>query len=387
MNDNQQNPNKWPLQWIIYWHYKNLEHQVLNYLNQVQHKVIRYIVNLSFWDHTRWRNKISQQRDQYTINDYINKLTNNFDDKKIIRTIFETQLKWHNANKNSSISKQTGLTICYNILESIYPLFGVVGIQPLTDKNKDVFILRYVKDLIESIGSIKLEIKRYPIQLDINSTVKCKYPKNPNINDSDLKFVLSHEFCHQIITKVINDLWTLANKNDVVELDFNTMDITQYPFIQDKIGLVHVHINKLANEIARNTRRGAGNFVITSPVGVSLLQTSKFFTPITKTTSSSSPSFNTLTLMGYINKTIGVYCMMTELPTTKIPFIVGYKGKASQYDSGYTYAPNLLVYPTDETDEDITLSTIDACHTFESEETLLVGSHDYYRLLLLEFAL
>jgi hypothetical protein len=103
-----------------------------------------------------------------------------------------------------------------------------------------------------------------------------------------------------------------------------------------------VHINRTSNEIARLTRRGAGNFIIVDPITLSILQGDKNspFVKIDDETAEKQKNLFRLKLVGTLNNTTRVYC---DVLGTDV--IVGYKG-STETDTGIIYSPYVLLMST-----------------------------------------
>lgn len=101
-----------------------------------------------------------------------------------------------------------------------------------------------------------------------------------------------------------------------------------------------VTINMAANEIARQTRRGAGNHVHVSPKVLEILVNSakSVFAP-----AAGRKGTNSCYLAGTLNGTIRVYCNhLLEEKTV----LLGYKGSNGQVDAGLIVAPYMPVLST-----------------------------------------
>lgn len=99
-------------------------------------------------------------------------------------------------------------------------------------------------------------------------------------------------------------------------------------------------IHQVANKIAHKTRRGAGNFIVVSPLIASILQTaSTVFEPAIVADSSTRIRVdNGNKFVGTIG-TIKVFC---SLSIAEGSILVGYKGK-SEHDAGYILGPYVAI--------------------------------------------
>ena len=132
----------------------------------------------------------------------------------------------------------------------------------------------------------------------------------------------------EIYEEIKNDISIIAHKEtfDVTEKINSLSEVSQ-----TEITILAIYINKCANDIARRTRRGAGNFIIVSETVAEILMRSNHFV----VTSSNEYNYGYVTYLGILNGAIKVYCDFNiEYNKT----IVGYKG-AGETDVGYIYAP------------------------------------------------
>ncbi len=378
--DINNNPNKWPLHWILYWYYKNFEYKVLNKLYINQDKLIKFIINLSCWNYTPWYKQIDKKRDWYTVIDYTNQLTTDNKFKKIINTIFENQLKWIEQNPHPIISKKDILIICFNTLKQIVSLSNLVGIQPLTEDNMNTFIMKY-KQSHDNI--LSLEVIKNPVdELITLNSYNCVPNKDKAIG---LYPTIGFLFGEQIAKTILQNVLNLAKQSKITEVELTPIDDNSISFFVERVKALTIHINVLANDIARTTRRGAGNIVITNQTGGSLLQMlPNFVAPFTNTPSICNGHIK---LIGNLSGLINVYVTHFDFDTTKIPFLVGYKGRSNQIDTGFVYSPNTLCqiseWPHTE-NESFHLSSSEYQYSFEATDEFPNNSTDYYRLLLVD---
>lgn len=153
------------------------------------------------------------------------------------------------------------------------------------------------------------------------------------------------EIVQEIDAEIINDLLALAGT--VRAFDFAATGGTTYApaFAGDRFANIGIRINEVANEIARKTRRGAGNFIVVSPMLVSVLQSAakSVFAPAV---SGSFEGPNNTKLVGTLNGTIKVYSYLWNqaqpgltAPAGTDKILVGYKGGQGETDAGYFYCP------------------------------------------------
>ena len=221
--------------------------------------------------------------------------------------------------------------------------------------------------------------------------------------ESEMTQALSAEIVQEIDQEIITDLIALAGTVD----NFDGAGSGYYggggagnyapAFVGDRLANLGVVINRVANEIARKTRRGAGNFIVVSPLVVSVLQSAakSVFAPAVE---GSFKGPNNTQLVGTLNGTIKVYSYiwnqagasngLASPPVTGLPtndtILVGYKGGNGETDTGYFYCPyiplmssGVVVNPTT-FQPVVSLMTRYGKAIFTDTATSLGNSADYY---------
>jgi hypothetical protein len=167
--------------------------------------------------------------------------------------------------------------------------------------------------------------------------------------ESELTKAMSAEIVQEIDAEIIADLIALAGTTRTFNYD-DTSGTTYAPaFTGDRFANLGVRINEVANEIGRKTRRGAGNFIVVSPMIVSVLQSAakSVFAPAVE---GSFKGPNNTQLVGTLNGQIKVYSYLWNQAQSlgagsagagygSDTIIVGYKGGNGETDCGYWYAP------------------------------------------------
>jgi hypothetical protein len=216
--------------------------------------------------------------------------------------------------------------------------------------------------------------------------------------ESEMTQALSAEIVQEIDQEIITDLLALAG---TVE-SFDGAGAGVYgaagnytpAYVGDRLANISVIINRVANEIARKTRRGAGNFIVVSPMIVSILQSASksVFAPAVD---GSFKGPNNTMLVGTLNGTIKVYSYLWNQTGAGLDLgvvqganndtiLIGYKGGNGETDAGYFYCPyiplmssGVIVNPT--TFQPVTsLMTRYGKAVFTDDATSLGNSADYY---------
>ena len=205
--------------------------------------------------------------------------------------------------------------------------------------------------------------------------------------ESEMTKALSAEIVQEIDSEIIQDLLGLAGT--VRTFDFNASSGPTYApaWVGDRYSHLAVYINEIANEIARKTRRGAGNYIVVSPVVVSILQSAAkaVFAPAVE---GSFKGPNNTQLVGTLNGTIKVYSYIwnQEQLASSNPnrILIGYKGGNGETDAGYFYCPYIplmssgVVVNPDTYNPSVSLMTRYAKLAFTDPTTSLGNSADYY---------
>ena len=215
--------------------------------------------------------------------------------------------------------------------------------------------------------------------------------------EAEITQALSAEIVHEIDNEIVSDLIRLAGTTET--FDMSSGAFTGVPhYVGDRHAVLGVLINKVANEIAAKTRRGAGNFIVVSPQVVSVLQSAakSVFAPAV---SGSFEGPNNTRLVGVLNGTIKVYSFLFNASfgvvasgtspnggatSTSDIVLVGYKGGNGETDTGYFYCPyvplmtsNTVVDPNTYNNQLMVMTRYGKV-TFVSNASSLANSADYY---------
>lgn len=205
--------------------------------------------------------------------------------------------------------------------------------------------------------------------------------------ESEMTKALSAEIVQEIDSEIIQDLLGLAGTVRTFDFD-NSLGPDYAPaWVGDRYSHLAVYINEIANEIARKTRRGAGNYIVVSPVLVSVLQSAAkaVFAPAVE---GSFKGPNNTMLVGTLNGTIKVYSYIWNQEqfagSSPNRILVGYKGGNGETDAGYFYCPYIplmssgVVVNPDTYNPSISLMTRYSKLAFTDPTTSLGNSADYY---------
>ena len=232
------------------------------------------------------------------------------------------------------------------------PLRHLVGIQPMQGPVGLAYFLRY-RSKDEETGNyedyipcatedkkIRLEVvsqahEAGTRQLEAGWTIEAMADlKSFHGLDVEAEMVvaLSNEIRNEITSSTVNDLYRIAGEPEIVKLDGS---------LKDQINILGITINRTANEIARKTRRGAGNWIVV-PYLLSTFFKPKYFSkgvfaPIEK---DRNTPLGDLQQIGTLNGCIRVY---TSFGVPDDEILVGYKGGNGESDAGYSYCPYIPI--------------------------------------------
>jgi hypothetical protein len=207
--------------------------------------------------------------------------------------------------------------------------------------------------------------------------------------ENELSQVVSAEIVQEIDSEILSDLLALAGT--VGTYDYSTIGLgPQYQpaYLGDRFANLGIVINAVANEIARKTRRGPGNFIVVSPMVVSILQSAakSVFAPAV---AGSFKGPNNTMLVGTLNGTIKVYSYLWNQVSglgsaVNDVILVGYKGGNGETDTGYFYCPYIPLMSSGVVINPTTFQPVVSMMTrygktaFTQTQTSLGNSADYY---------
>ena len=213
--------------------------------------------------------------------------------------------------------------------------------------------------------------------------------------ENEMTTALSAHIVQEIDNEILADLITIAGT--VGTWDGSLPGAPGYytpTFVGDRFANLSAQIMWIVNEIARKTRRGAGNFIVCSPMMVSVLQvaTKSVFAPAIQ---GSFKGPNNSMLVGTLNGTIKVYSYLwNQVNPTESTFaglntgddtvLIGYKGGNGELDTGYFYCPYIPLMSSGVVINPSTFQPVVSLMTrygktaFLSKVTSLGNSADYY---------
>jgi hypothetical protein len=144
--------------------------------------------------------------------------------------------------------------------------------------------------------------------------------------EAEIMAALAQEITAEIDQEVIGSLRTLAGTAAVSGTA---------TFVGDEHAALAVLINRVANQIATRTRRGAGNYAVVSPTALTILQ-SATTSAFARSTEGTFEAPTNTKFVGTLNGAMRVYVDAYASDATSV--LVGYKG-ASEADAPAFYCP------------------------------------------------
>jgi len=150
--------------------------------------------------------------------------------------------------------------------------------------------------------------------------------------EAEIMAALAQEITSEIDQEILQSLRSLAN----TEFTFDQAAVSgTATFVGDEHAALAVLINRTANLIAQRTRRGAGNWAVTSPQSLTILQ-SATTSAFARTTEGAFEAPTNTKFVGTLNSAMKVYVDSYAADSTAV--LVGYKG-ASESDAPSFYCP------------------------------------------------
>ena len=150
--------------------------------------------------------------------------------------------------------------------------------------------------------------------------------------EAEIMAALAQEITAEIDQEVIQSLRSLATTQETYDQAAVSGTAT---FVGDEHAALAVLINRVANNIAARTRRGAGNYAVVSPTALTILQ-SATTSAFARSTEGTFEAPTNTKFVGTLNASMRVY--VDGYATDATPVLVGYKG-SSEADAPSFYCP------------------------------------------------
>jgi len=152
--------------------------------------------------------------------------------------------------------------------------------------------------------------------------------------EAEIMAALAQEITAEIDQEIITSLRSLAGAQSSGTYNQAAVSGTA-TFVGDEHAALAVLINRAANKIAQNTRRGAGNFAVVSPLALTVLQ-SATTSAFARTTEGTFEAPTNQKMVGTLNSAMKIYVDTYASDSTDV--LVGYKG-SSEADAAAFYCP------------------------------------------------
>jgi len=151
--------------------------------------------------------------------------------------------------------------------------------------------------------------------------------------EAEIMAALAQEITAEIDQEVLASLNTLAGSAGQT-YDQAAVSGTA-TFVGDEHAALAVQINRVSNQIAQRTRRGAGNWAVVSPFALTILQSAST-SAFARTTEGSFEAPTNTKMVGTLNNAMKVYVNTYAADNANV--LVGYKG-SSESDAAAFYCP------------------------------------------------
>jgi len=245
------------------------------------------------------------------------------------RNYLEELAKWPNAEQ-----LETGfdfVEIAKLVLDQL-TIMDIINVQPMTAPVGQVYMLQCVDQENEDgskrlslevvKGVVEAQSRKFAAKISLEASADLNILHGLDLK-SEMQQAIAAELSHEIITEHLNNLRALAKPG---RSKGNTPEA------------IILNIQRTANDIAMDTRRGVGNFVVMSPVTWSRIV--DYVKDIASFISTEDiGKMSGLLHVGTMNSTIKIY---VDLFGDDETILVGYKG-SSEIDGGYIWSPYIMI--------------------------------------------
>ena len=228
-----------------------------------------------------------------------------------------------------------------------------------------------IKELSMTIEKAQVEAKSRKLRsrwsIEVAQDIKAMHGLDL---EEEMMDVLSYEITAEIDRELINRIRTVAATNPrSMTWSYTGADGR---WEAEKYRNFYNLLIRKANQIAIDTRRGAGNFIVASPTLCAALETTNSFT-IQPTNSDVNTAVTGVARVGSIDGRMSVY---RDTFATTDDIIIGYKGP-SAYDTGIVYLPYIQLMTSRATFEDSFNPAVGLMSRYAILDNLF-GSKNYY---------
>ncbi len=150
--------------------------------------------------------------------------------------------------------------------------------------------------------------------------------------ETEIMAVLAQEITVEIDQEILGSLGSLSS----IEATYDQSNVSgTATFVGDEHAALAVLINRVANNIAQRTRRGAGNWAVVSSAALTVLQ-SATTSAFARTTEGTFEAPTNTKFVGTLNNAMKIY--VNTYANDSTPVLVGFKGP-SESDAAAFYCP------------------------------------------------
>ncbi|PPD54344.1 MAG: hypothetical protein CTY12_03365 [Methylotenera sp.] len=304
-------------------------------------------------------------KDNQLIETFLSEYTNE-SHKRIAKVLLENQLRQLSIQQpNTGVTDMKPLLMgtSARLIKKLMIFDNIIGLQPMTGPVGQIFHMQYTYTDVESetkgettkhmaLEIVSGAVEAYSRELQAAYTIEAAQDMlcyhGLNIAE-ELASALSDEIMTEIVYEIVSDLMALANRNPFTKELADRVPNTDGLRPDDYYKVARIKLNMASSEIARKTRRGPGNVIITSMMGVTILKQiishtgNKFVS--TPTEEGRSYQIGTISHVGSVvasddRVVYSVYATTSPVVdrNDKVTFLIGYKG-TSATDTGYIYSP------------------------------------------------
>jgi hypothetical protein len=226
----------------------------------------------------------------------------------------------------------------------------------------------------------KLEEKKYPY-----NSVWYHSPRSKE-ETSELMANFAKDAIDYFDRELVETLLSVAGEPTSI-FDCGEFNTGRHTFIGDVHAAFAILINRQCNLIAARTRRGAGNKLVVSPTGLTILQSActSAFARTCEGIFSKSNTLSSIRYVGTLNNSVSIFC--NPFAPDNTPALITYKGNES--DAGAIFAinnPFIIGKPQPQEDDHVdglsppmfsNLLHKTSLHLFQNTEQTLGNAADY----------
>lgn len=253
------------------------------------------------------------------------------------RTVLSNQLSWIHETSTCNLPTSFILSVAKVVLTHVLVMRSVVGIQPLETSSGTIYHLqRHISSTPDTVRQLDISVISHIVK-----TLVHKLPTQLNIHPSQTVVA-------ELLPLVLSAIGAEIAQTIIVDMVTTLMSLSQTTRTTKENSNVYETICHLSGDIARNSRAGVGNVIVTTPVGAAILTSggAAQFTP-----HDTPPAIDLLLapiqLVGHLrydnHTNVPVYAISGwQCDGTDVPFLVAYKG-TTNIDAGAIYSPHIPV--------------------------------------------